>query len=204
MTRLKSLKSCRKKQKWLKSAEDRIAQHREFFVADSSTRLPEALFLQSMGEQWTIQYQGTLSSRVSIAFQSNSRLIVRGFIEDETACQLALKRWIMGRAQECLVSWLQKLSEIHGLSFEKAVVRGQKTCWASCSHRKTISLNYKLLFLPPHLVHYVLIHELSHTVHLNHSRQFWGFVGTLEPDYKAADQELKEAWRYVPPWIERL
>ncbi|MGC1525969.1 MAG: M48 family metallopeptidase, partial [Phormidesmis sp.] len=64
------------------------------------------------------------------------------------------------------------------------------------------SLNFKLLFLPRPLVHYVLVHELCHTVHMNHSKHFWALVAKKQPDYQWRRDALKKAWRYVPRWVE--
>jgi predicted metal-dependent hydrolase len=65
-----------------------------------------------------------------------------------------------------------------------------------------ISLNYKLLFLPPEVVRYVFVHELCHTIHMNHSTAFWNLVAEKEPDYECLDTELQNVWRYVPAWVE--
>ncbi|NJR66755.1 MAG: M48 family metallopeptidase, partial [Leptolyngbyaceae cyanobacterium CRU_2_3] len=99
--------------------------------------------------------------------------------------------------------WLRQVSREVELPCNKIAVRGQKTIWASCSSKKNISLNYKLMFLPPELVRYVFIHELCHTAHLNHSENFWAFVEEKAPDYQLYDTELNKAWCYIPPWIER-
>jgi predicted metal-dependent hydrolase len=81
-------------------------------------------------------------------------------------------------------------------------IRGQSGRWGSCSSNKTLSLNYKLLFLEPELVRYLIIHELAHTRHMNHSARFWRTVGEFEPRYKELDQEIGESWRDVPAWLE--
>jgi predicted metal-dependent hydrolase len=81
------------------------------------------------------------------------------------------------------------------------LVKNQRTRWASCSAKKNLSLNTKLLFLSPDLVRYVLIHELCHTVYMDHSKEFWRFVASHEPGYKALDQALREAWKTVPDWM---
>ena len=77
----------------------------------------------------------------------------------------------------------------------------QKTRWASCSRHKTISLNLKLLFFQPALVRYVFIHELCHTVHMNHSRKYWRLLLAKEPNCMALDKQLRTAWRLVPAWV---
>lgn len=195
----------RKKQNWLQNANARVEQYRQLYTAESSTQRPDSLFLRVVEQIWTVEYQQQSSARIRVVEQKRSRrLIVKGQIDDEMNCKLALKQWIAGKADEHLVPWLRELSETRNLPFGRVSIRGQKTRWASCSCRHDISLNFKLLFLPPHLVQYVLLHELSHTIHLNHSKDFWEFVRTQEPDYKSLDRELKDAWCYVPLWLESL
>ena len=92
--------------------------------------------------------------------------------------------------------------EDRGFKVGKVLVKSQRTRWASCSGRGNVSLNLKLLFVPAPLVRYVFIHELCHLVHPNHSRDFWGLVASHEPDYRKPDRELRQAWRYVPAWLD--
>src|SRR5437660_1296677 len=77
---------------------------------------------------------------------------------------------------------------------------GSPRRWARRSASKNLSLNTKLLFLSPDLVRYVLIHELCHTVHMNHSGDFWRLVACHEPGYRVLDQALRAAWKTVPQW----
>jgi hypothetical protein len=62
-------------------------------------------------------------------------------------------------------------------------------------------LNLCLLFLAPELMRYLLIHELCHGRHMNHSKRFWTLVGRFEPDYRRLDRALTESWREVPAWL---
>jgi predicted metal-dependent hydrolase len=76
------------------------------------------------------------------------------------------------------------------LPYNRVSIRGQKTRWGSCSSDKNINLNYKLLFLEPEFVKYIIIHELCHTIHLNHSREFWQLVGDFYPDYRDIRKQI--------------
>ncbi|MBW4523363.1 MAG: M48 family metallopeptidase [Scytolyngbya sp. HA4215-MV1] len=192
-----------KKQTWLGAASDRIEEQRKFLEPKPFGNLPEYVALRAVGEDWKVEYQATASSKVATAEKPGNRLIVRGNIEDEFACKLALHRWIARKAHSYLVPWLKEVGEINNLPFCKTLVKGQRTRWASCSRHKTISINHKLLFLPQHLVRYVFIHELSHTIHMSHSKKFWALVCLREPDYQKLDDELRDAWRYVPAWMEK-
>jgi predicted metal-dependent hydrolase len=63
-----------------------------------------------------------------------------------------------------------------------------------------LSLNESLVFLPQHLVRYVMVHELAHTRRMDHSPQFWALVQAHEAAWKERRAELRDAWRRVPPW----
>lgn len=74
---------------------------------------------------------------------------------------------------------------------KKIIVRSYKRRWGSCSYKKDISYNWKLIMAPEKIIHYVVIHELCHLIHFNHSRDFWKSVGKILPDYKSSKEWLK-------------
>ena len=74
---------------------------------------------------------------------------------------------------------------------KKIIVRSYKRRWGSCSHKKDISYNWKLIMAPEKIIRYVVIHELCHLVHFNHSRDFWKSVEKIIPDYKSSKEWLK-------------
>ena len=80
-------------------------------------------------------------------------------------------------------------------------MRCQRTRWGSCSRRGTISLNVCLLFQRPEVLRYLMIHELAHLKHMNHSARFWLEVSRHEPEWKKLDHDLLQGWRRVPSWI---
>ncbi len=95
-------------------------------------------------------------------------------------------------AQKYLPARLCELSGKYNLPFERVMVKNNKTRWGSCSCRNNINLSLHIMRLPDRLIDYILIHELVHTVHKNHSKEFWEHLQKLEPEAKTLDRELKQ------------
>lgn len=88
---------------------------------------------------------------------------------------------------------LEILSAKLGVPLPKLFLSNAKSRWGSCNSKKEIRLNWRLLQAPPHIINYVICHELAHLKEMNHSAKFWAVVGSIFPDYKTAEKELK-AW----------
>jgi hypothetical protein len=76
-------------------------------------------------------------------------------------------------------------------------IRSQKTRWGSCSHKGTISLNWRLIQTPPEVSDYILIHELMHLLEMNHSKRFWKKVQNACPDYKNHELWIRKFGRKI-------
>jgi predicted metal-dependent hydrolase len=92
------------------------------------------------------------------------------------------------------------ISRESGLRPERFTIKNQKSIWGSCSSNNNINLNQRLLFLEPHLVRYVILHELCHLRHRNHSADFWAFLREFDPSCLSHRRDIKEAQRNVPHW----
>ncbi len=105
---------------------------------------------------------------------------------------LPLKRWYKKRFIEVALPRLSYFSDKHELKVNQVRVKEQKTLWGSCSSKNNINLNYLLIMAPMKVIDYVIVHELVHTIHKNHSAKFWQKVETIMPNYKDARYWLKE------------
>jgi predicted metal-dependent hydrolase len=187
-------------QGWIRRALDRAEAKRRQLAPVLPWRLPTEIDLPGIGKRW--QVIAKESARVSVAVReiAGGRLSIAGALDDERACRGALERWLLRQANRELIPRLETLSRELGLRYRRVQIRSQRTRWGSCSSGKSISLNAKLLLLPPALVRSVLIHELCHLAEMNHSRRFWSLVGRHDPDFRAHRKSLRAAWQLVPPW----
>ncbi|HXY74030.1 MAG TPA: M48 family metallopeptidase [Dehalococcoidales bacterium] len=94
-------------------------------------------------------------------------------------------------AAKTLVARLHHLAVKHGFEVKRVTVREQKTRWGACSPDNNISLNIKLILLPDDMMDYVILHELVHTRHHNHSKQFWAELDKYVFRSKAMSKRLK-------------
>jgi predicted metal-dependent hydrolase len=189
---------------FVESHRDWISKARESFAAEHPPEpfaLPQIVRLKGIERQFHVRYDpGDGVRNVKYRTQSDA-VVLSGRTHDEKLCVLALKRWLTSLAKREYLPRLRTLSGLTGTSYTKMHVRGQRTCWGSHSSNGTISLNYCLMFLDPAHLRYVMIHELCHARHMNHSRRFWGLVGQFEPDYRRLDKDLNSSWKQIPTWV---
>ena len=101
------------------------------------------------------------------------------------------------KAKTDLFNRLNYFAEKYNFSYNHAVFRRQKTKWGSCSGRNNINLNINLVTLPEQLQDYVLLHELVHTRHKNHGREFWAELNRLTGDARQLRKEMRK-YRLTP------
>ena len=113
-------------------------------------------------------------------------------IENQDTFKASLKSWYKIKFKEIAIPRLNYFSDKYNLKINQVRFKNQKTLWGSCSSKNNINLNYLLVMAPMLVIDYVIIHELVHTVHKNHSENFWNAVEAIMPDYKKAKKWLNK------------
>jgi predicted metal-dependent hydrolase len=111
--------------------------------------------------------------------------------ENEEIAALRATRKLAETGLNLAVSRLAKKTKV---SVSTVSVRDQTTRWGSCSHSGTLSLNWRLILLPPLIHDHVILHELAHRLHMNHSDRFWNQLAEWDSDWKKHDRELTKRW----------
>lgn len=107
----------------------------------------------------------------------------------------ALEQRYIAAAKEYFPKRASYFLQFTGGSYNRITIRDQKTRWGSCSARGTLSFNWRLMLAPPAILDYVVVHELCHLTHMNHSAAFWEKVESVYPDYRTARKWLKDHGR---------
>lgn len=111
--------------------------------------------------------------------------------DSATDLRPAIEKFLRGLATKELPRRVLELAAQHQITVARVSVRNQKSRWGSCSRRGTISLNWRLIQTPEFVRDYIILHELAHVRHMNHSEHFWAEVERLCPDYLTAEGWLK-------------
>lgn len=110
--------------------------------------------------------------------------------EEQKRLQIMERRYRKA-ARDIFTSRAAYFHQFTGGNYTSVTIRDQKTRWGSCSSRGTLSFNYRLVFAPPKVLDYVVVHELCHLTHMNHSKDFWSMVERIMPDYRTCKSWLK-------------
>ena len=186
-----------------------IAAHREWIESRRAIALrnrpepqpfpPAAIELRMSAELWRLQVLGDAGA---LRVREVGQGILRATGGASTPrLRAGLRTWLLRAARTRLEPRVAAIAHAMGVHYSQVSIRRQRSRWGSCSARGTISLNCCLLFQRPEVVDYLIVHELTHVKHMNHSARFWQAVERHCPDWRALDRELVQGWRHVPSWI---
>ncbi len=106
-------------------------------------------------------------------------------------------RWLKVQALYILQESAEYYAKAMGLTYEAVKLSNARTSWGTCTSKRVLRFSWRLVFCPIEMLDYVVVHELSHIWHMNHSREFWACVEAVLPDYKVRRKWLKEHSYYM-------
>lgn len=180
--------------------KDWIIKQKHLYDSHEPVARPTDIQFRAFEQSWSVHYfQNDKRPRIKVI--SHEDITLSGDIREFDICRDKLSDWIKKQAKLLLTPYFAKLSQEIELPFSDITVRAQSTLWGSCSQDKSIRLNYKLLFLPESLMRHIMIHELCHTRHMNHSEKFWQLVALHDPQWVLHKKAMKGADKFMPAWL---
>jgi predicted metal-dependent hydrolase len=103
----------------------------------------------------------------------------------------SLEVWYREKALEKLLERIKHYEEYFKFKPNKVVVKEQHKRWGSCNSKRELFFNWKIIMAPINIIDYIVVHEMSHMIHLNHSKDYWDFVAQILPDHRERREWLK-------------
>jgi predicted metal-dependent hydrolase len=185
-----------------------VSEHREWIEARRGAALrnrpapqpfpPAEIELRMTCERLRVHVAGGSGS---LRLSASDRILKVTGAAPSARLRRALRAWLLRTAREHLAPRVAAIARTMDVEYSQVSVRRQRSRWGSCSARGTISLNCCLLFQRPEVVDYLIVHELTHVKHMNHSARFWQAVERHCAAWRELDRELVQGWRHVPRWV---
>jgi len=124
------------------------------------------------------------------AYYDNEEIII--FTNSPGEIKKTLENHLRTKAKLLFKKRTAEIAETMGLTYKRVTVKAQKTRWGSCSRDKNLNFNWRLILADPATMDSIIVHELAHLVHLNHSRRFYDLVEKYSPDHRLHNKKLKD------------
>lgn len=120
------------------------------------------------------------------------RLVVFSPVTKPAVIQELVKKWYIRQAHMIFPVRVMHFLQFTGGEVKSIRIKDQKTRWGSCSSLNNLNFNWRLIMAPGEVLDYVVVHELCHLTHMNHSRDFWNMVEEIMPEYRLYRKWLKD------------
>lgn len=183
-----------KKASWILNSIRKL-EHVKEEVPERTFVNGDILFL--LGMKYILKIERKIDARsISVQCKDSNMIVTIPYHifeeEQKEAVKQALIHWYREQARDIVNERIAMYSQKMGVQPAKIVIKQQKTRWGSCSTKKNININWRIIMAPIQVVDYVIVHELAHLKEMNHSTRFWSLVGNVMPDYKEYRDWLKE------------
>lgn len=145
------------------------------------------------GEKYELVIDTKIDNKI-LTYHESKKIVSNHEI---TGKSTILIKWYVHLAKKEIIKMVIELAGKYGFEYNRIFIRDQKTKWGTCSSKKNLSFNWRLIRCPKFVTEYLIIHELSHLKEMNHSKKYWELVESMCPDFKKAILWLKEYESYL-------
>lgn len=174
-------KVVQQKQAWITLHLDRMRE-----TAKLNFNILNYYDMMFCGQLYHIVYDDKVKQ---ISLEPNYCVVPKKY-EDSVSKRLCI--WYKKVALKIISERVEYFATLMQLSPSAIKLTNAKTCWGTCNSKAILSFNWRLVFMPHDIIDYVVVHELSHLVQMNHSKLFWDLVQSVLPDYKTRRENLKK------------
>ncbi len=178
---------------------DTLLREKQEWILQQLAKLDIPAQPRPLGDGSLIYYRGR---KYSLSIRSGEMWHGCEIVGDELRAHLPLDfdgdlkafllGWLKLQAVDHIVAAARAAAEEIGVRYGRITVRDQRTKWGSCSKLGNISFNWRLILFPPEVLRYVVIHELCHLRHFNHSQRFWNLVAKFDPAFEQSVAWLRD------------
>lgn len=179
------------KQEWIMATAARLERAKQKAAAQRP-RLESGDILKFLGENRVLTVIREERSRAKVKCVMERLLLWVPYEADYEYKREQLEKWYRKQAFLVFTQKAEEYAEILGVSFAEIHIKDQRSRWGSCSGRRNLNFNWRLIMAPEPVCDYVIVHELCHLKHMDHSAAFWRLVESVCPYYKQHRNWLKE------------
>ncbi|GKX65948.1 M48 family metallopeptidase [Inconstantimicrobium mannanitabidum] len=179
----------KKKGKWIVEKQEELSKINASIIKRRAVNGESYLYL---GKNYTLQINICKQDKEASVKLLRGKLIVTTHNAEEEFIKSALEKWYRERALEKISERVEYYTTFFDKEPRSIRVKEQKRRWASCTYRDDLLFNWRCVMAPMYIIDYVVVHELCHMPHKDHSKNFWNAVGKILPDYQERRQWLKE------------
>lgn len=126
------------------------------------------------------------------AILKEDRIKIRTPVEEPHPIRNLMEAWYRSMTREFIEGCVAHYQPVFSKKVNRITIKDQKSRWGSCSSKNNLNFNWRLSMAPKEVVEYVVVHEMCHLVHMNHSKAFWELVEKFIPNYKDMRKWLKD------------
>jgi predicted metal-dependent hydrolase len=183
-----------KKRRWVYDKREAMSDWLSRFENNDYTKLQSGAKIAYRGRNMRISIKREKCDSVTVSYQNGFSIYIPMHIDEnkvESVAGMALKFWLKDRVKVDVRFMAKYYSNMLGLKYQDVKIEALSHMWGSCTKGGVIKINWHLIAAPKSVLEYVVLHEICHLKHRNHSDEFWALVLKKMPQYRLAAKWLQ-------------